>query len=110
MNAIQELNDAIRSLQDIRRLHRYQVWELLPDRYASLRQDLIAIKGRTPSLTQSHKDSIQGAIQQLSIMEGQVESAIAGQGAPQVQQINKAVSRQIDRLAILLVELQNDVK
>ena len=110
MNAIQGLNDVMRALEDIRRLHRLQAWSALPDRYTSLRRDLIAIRGRTPNLTEDQRSNIQGAIQQLSNIERQVENAMAG-GAdvPSVNRINDIVSRQIDRLAVLLVDLQSEI-
>ncbi len=58
MNAVQGLNDAMRTLEDIRRLHRIKAWPVLPDRYTSLKRDLIAIRGRTPSFTASQRSSI----------------------------------------------------
>jgi len=110
MNAIQGLNDVMRALEDIRRLHRPEAWPALPDRYTSLKRDLIAIRGRTPNLTEDQRSNIQGAIQQLSNIERQVENAIAGAtGVPSVNRINDIISRQIDRLAVLLVDLQNEI-
>jgi hypothetical protein len=109
MNAVQELRASIRTLEDIRRLHRLEAWSVLPDRYTSFRHDLIAIRGRMPNLTDKQNSSIQGAIQQLSIMERQVESAIAGEEEPEVNRMNDVISKQLDRLAILVVELQTEI-
>jgi hypothetical protein len=110
MNAIQGLNDVMRALEDIRRLHRLQAWSALPDRYTSLRRDLIAIRGRTPNLTEDQRSNIQGAIQQLSNIERQVENAMAGAtNVPSVNRINDIISKQIDRLAVLLVDLQSEI-
>ena len=110
MNAIQGVNVAIRTLEDIRRLHRLKAWPVLPDRYTSLKQELISIRGRTPSLTESQRSEIQGAIQQLSTIERQVESTMAGADEPDIDRINDIISRQIDRLAQVLVELQNEIE
>jgi hypothetical protein len=107
MNAIQELNGAIRTLEDIRRLHRIKAWEVLPDRYTALRLSLIALRGRTPSLSDQQRSGIQATIQQLSNLEQEVENAMAHGDAPRVH-INN-VSTRIDRLAVLLVELQNEL-
>jgi hypothetical protein len=109
MNAIQGLNVAIKTLEDIRRLHRHKAWPVLPDRYTSLKQELIAIRGRTRNLTDGQRSSIQAAITQLSTIERQVESTMAGGDAPDVDRMNDIVSRQIDRLAVLLVDLQNEI-
>jgi len=112
MNAIQGLNDSIRALEDIRRLHRLAAaaWPALPDRYTSLKRALIAIRQRTPNLTEDQRSNIQGAIQQLSNVERQVENAMAGgTDVPSVNRINDIISKQIDRLAVLLVDLQSEI-
>jgi hypothetical protein len=111
MNAVQGLNYAMRALalEDIRRLHRLEAWPALPDRYTSLRRDLIAIRGRTPKFTKDQKESIQAAIQQLSNIEKQVEKAMGGSVPLDVHRINEVVSKQIDRLALVLVDLQNEI-
>lgn len=108
MNAIQELNSAIRTLEDIRRLHRIKAWEVLPDRYTALRLNLIAIRGRTPSLSAEQRSGMQATIQ-LSNLEQEVEIAMAHDDAPSVHLTN-TISTQIDRLAVLLVELQNQIE
>lgn len=109
MNAVQELNGAIRTLEDIRRLHRIKAWEVLPDRYTALRLNLIAIRGRTPSLSDQQRSGMQATIQQLSNLEQEVEIAMSHEDAPSVHLIN-TVSTQIDRLALILVELQNQIE
>ena len=110
MNTVQDINAAIKAFEDIRRLHRQKVWEALPDRYTSLKQLLISIKGRTPNLSNTQKAQIQGAVQHISNIEAQVEIAIGGNDEPEVHRINEIVSKQIDRLADLLVDVQNEIE
>jgi hypothetical protein len=110
MNAIQGLSLAIKSLEEIKALHRLPAWTVLPSRYTSLKLDLIAIRGRAPNLTESQKASIQGVITQLSTIEGQVESKLAGSDAPGAAQLNEVVSEQIEKIAVVLVELQAEVE
>jgi hypothetical protein len=109
MNAIQGLNVSIRTLEDIRRLHRLKAWPALPDRYTSLKQELFAIRGRTRSLSEDQRSNIQAVITQLSTIERQVESTMAGGNPPDIDRMNDVISRQIDRLAVLLVEMQNEI-
>jgi hypothetical protein len=109
MNAVQGLNDAMVVFQDIRRLHRLKAWPVLPDRYTSLRKELIAIRGRTPGLSEAQQAELQGAVQQLSILESEAEKAIEGSELPKIHSMNEVVSKQIDRLAILLTELQKQM-
>jgi hypothetical protein len=110
MNAIQGLGEAIRALEDISRLHRLFAWSVLSDHYTSLRRNLIAIRGRTPTLSETKRTEIQAPIQQLSIIERQEERAISGPNPPATDRMNEVISRQIDRLAALLVDLQNGVE
>jgi|SRR5208283_1042089 len=110
MNAFQGLTAAIRSFEDIRRLHRLKAWQVLPDRYTWLKQELILIKGRTPNLSETHKAQIQGAIQQVSIIEGKVEIALGGADEPEVHRINSVISKQIDQLQQVVVDVQNEIE
>ena len=110
MNAIQGINVAIKAFEDVRRLHRLKAWEALPDRYTTLKQQLISIKGRTLNLSEYQKTQIQGAIQQISMIERQVEIAIGGADEPDVRRINDVISKQIDRLAQILVDVQNEIE
>ena len=110
MNAIQDINAATKAFEEIRRLHRFKAWDALPDRYTSLKQQLIAIKGRTPNLSDTQKEQIQAAIQQVSNIEREVETAISGSDEPDVNRVNAIISKQIDRLAHLLVEVQNEIE
>jgi hypothetical protein len=110
MNAIQGVGAAIRTLEDIRRLHRIKAWSVLPDRYTSLKSELISIRGRTPDLADSVKSEFQGAIQQITLIERQVEEALAGVGEPEINRINDVISEQIDRFAQVLADLQNQIE
>jgi hypothetical protein len=109
MNAIQGLNLAIKTLEDVQRLHRIKAWQALPDRCTSLKQDLIAIRIRSRNLTEDQQSSIQGAIVQLSTIQRGVESTVAGGDAPDVPRMNEIISEQIDRLTVVLAELQNEI-
>lgn len=109
MNAIHELDATIKALEDIRRLHRMNAWEAMPDRYTSVRRDLIAIRIRTPTLSHEHQADLQSALQQLSTTERQVERLMAGAGVISVDRLNDIISKQIDRLTRLLVELQRQL-
>ncbi len=110
LNAVHGLSAAIRAFEDIRRLHRSEAWGALPDRYTSLRLELVAIRQRTPGLSAEHQKSIQGVVQQLSTMERQVERILEGTSEPEIARLNSVVTRQIDRLGNLLVELQKKIE
>jgi len=107
LNALVGVDSAIRVLGDIRRLHRLEAWEALPDRYTSLMMDLRAIRTRTPTLSLEHRTRIQEVIAQIAVIERQVERIVNGKIEAEVASLNITVTRQINRLADLLVELQS---
>jgi phosphoglycerate-specific signal transduction histidine kinase len=106
MNAVRGLDAAIKAFEIIRKLHRAESWDALPELYTSLKHELIAIKVRTPNMSDAHRTQLQNAIQQISNMEKQVEGTIGGGSTPEVDRMNNVVSRQMDRLGQVIVELQ----
>jgi phosphoglycerate-specific signal transduction histidine kinase len=109
MNAVYELRGAIATMDDMRRLPHLAPAPLMPEKYASLKQDLIAIRGRISDLTDRQRSAIQGAIQQISNVEEQVHNAIASGNAPALHRINEIISKQVDQLGGLLAELKNQI-
>lgn len=107
LSATHGLGGAIRELGDIRRLHRISVWEIMPDRYTSVRLQLLAIKRGTPGLTTDQQSEIQAAVQQIAIIERDVERAMTRRTTPDVDKLNFVVSKQIDRLAVLQADVQS---
>jgi hypothetical protein len=69
-----------------------------------------AIRSRTPNFTVAQRSSLQAAIQQLSNIESQVENVTGGSDPPEVPRINQIIARQLDRLAVILVELQGGIE
>lgn len=104
------LDAAIKAFEIIRKLHRAQSWDALPELYTTLKLELIAIKVRTPNMSETHKTQLQNAIQQISNMEKQVEATIGGGSTPEVGRMNNLVSRQMDRLGQVIVELQTEIE
>jgi hypothetical protein len=111
MNAVQDLNASIRTLEDTRKLIWIEkAWPVLPDRCTSVKRDLIAIRGRTANLTNRQNSAIQAAIQQLSTMEFEIVKVIAGDEEADLVRMNEVISKQLDRLATLVVELQREIE
>lgn len=104
-DAIRTLTSAIQVFREIRTLHRQAFWPVLPDRYTSLRMELAAVRDRTPGLPVEHLKQLQAVVSQISVLERQVEGIING-AAPQISQLNIAVTRQINRLTDLLIQMQ----
>ena len=110
MNAVHELRGAIATMDDMRRLPHLAPAPVVPEKYASLKQDLIAIRGRISDLTDRQRSAIQGAIQQISNVEEQIHNAIAHGNAPALHRINEIISRQVDQLGGILAELKNQIE
>jgi hypothetical protein len=64
-DAIADIATVLTTMEEVKRLHRQQAWAILPDRYSSLRRQLISIKASLRNLTDPQKAALQGAIQAL---------------------------------------------
>jgi len=110
LNALVGIDAAIKVLEDIRRLHRLEAWAALPDRYTSLMMDLRSIRTRTPSLSDEHRRELQRVVAQLAVMERQIERIVNGRATAEIVKLNDTVTRQINRLADLLVDLEKQMQ
>lgn len=110
VNAVVEFATALATLEEIRRLHRAAAWHTLLERYANLKTLLVSIRTANADMPDPYKTSIQGALTQLSQMETQVERFVMSQqNMPDALKFNMVVSKQIDSLREILVEIQNSI-
>jgi len=111
VDTIAEFSAAIASMDEIKRLHRENAWSVLPDRYSALKKVLISIRSVNPDMPDHHKTVFQNAIQHFSNFENQIETVIAtNSNPPNVPKLNQIISRQIDRLIEVLVEMKNNFR
>lgn len=100
-------------LEEIKRFHRSQVMEPLPDRYAALRKILISARAvprnhaSEASLTEEQQTTLQGAIANLAKAEETVERAMADQQKPDFVRLNRSLSKDLDNLHAILVHLKS---
>ena len=93
------ISAAVTAMDEIKRLHRVPAWQILPDRYSQLRKLLISVRGANANLQPDYASVLQGAIQQFSTMEDEVERALTSNRAPPNQaRLNRIVSTQGDNL------------
>jgi len=110
-----ELNSTLSLLDEIKRLHRevpHRIgkMEILVERYSVLKKKLLSIKGSIPDLSDEKKSQIQSAIQHFANMEDNVEKCLADETVPSnVPSMNKIVSRQIEMLTEILIQIRNDI-
>jgi hypothetical protein len=109
-DTVERFSAAITIMEEIKRLHRASAWQLLPDRYSSLRGLLITIRSSNPGLPNHSQSSLQGAIQHFSDIEKRVEKALAnGSAPPDIAKLNGIVSAQIDKLSELLTAIKQEI-
>jgi hypothetical protein len=103
---LSDFSAAIAIMEEIKRLHRIGQIEPLLDRYAALRKVLIEVRKMSPSVNQTMDETIQSAITTLSAMETQVERSRAAGAIPDFVRLNRALSRDIDELHAVFVEMK----
>jgi hypothetical protein len=98
-DAIQDFSTAIAILEEIKRVQRGTgISETLPDRYATIRKQLIMLKSSSIRLTEEHLATIQNAIANLSTMENLIEKALETKGPFPIAKYNTVISADIDKL------------
>jgi hypothetical protein len=102
---ISDFSGAIAIMEEIKRLHRVGRIESLLDRYGALRKALTGVRMLAPSLTQAMDREIQAAITTLATMEDVLEQASSDGSSPDFPELNRLLSRDIDRLQVVLIEM-----
>lgn len=97
---------AIAIMEEIKRLHRVGQIDPLLDRYAALRKALTEVRKMSPSVNQTMDQTIQSAITTLMSIETQVERSRATGTPPDFVRLNRALSREIDELHAVFVDMK----
>jgi hypothetical protein len=106
-----DLTALMDDIEEMKHLHRLNAWAVMPTRYATVRRKLVSVKATCPTLTRSQKSSIQGIIAQFKDIEDIVEQAIASNKTPSdVAALNKLAADQGDKLTVVLVSVQQEMK
>lgn len=110
LDTVSLISTVISVMDEIKRLHRQGAWEILPERYSSIKKSLISIKSTYPELPLEHKKIIQSAISNFSSIEKQVETAIYQKTIPcDVDKLNILISRQVDKLQEIFIDVKNKI-
>ncbi|RJP35552.1 MAG: hypothetical protein C4527_00435 [Candidatus Omnitrophota bacterium] len=97
-------------MEEIERLHREKAWRILPDRYTVLKKSLISVQGANPDLSKEHKESLNRAVGQFTIIKNKIENILSTHAdSPDASKLNKIVTKQIDNLTQVLEEIKNTV-
>ena len=108
VDTITQLSSAIAIMEEIKRLHRNKAWEILLDRYSSLRKRLITIKKSYPSLSHDYEKKLTNAIMHFSTIEAYIDEAVCKKFEPKnIHETNKIIAKQIDIIQEILEEIQN---
>ena len=109
-DTVLQFSSAISLMEEIKILQRKAAWEILPDRYASLRKTLISIRQSNPDMSNEHSRRVQSAITSLSNIEHEIEICIfRGTSPTDVPRLNRTISTQIDRLQPILIEISSKI-
>ena len=109
-DTVLQFSSALSLMEEIKILQRKAAWDILPDRYSSLRKTLVSIKQSNPDMSDEHSRRVQSTISSLSSIEHEIEICIFQGTLPaDVPRLNRTMSAQIDRLQPILVEISNKI-
>lgn len=110
VDTVAEFSSALSCMDEIRRLHRQEAWEILPDRYSALKKSLISIKSSNPNMSDEHKKVIQSTIQIFTSIADQVETSLSlKESPPDIAKLNQIISKHIDKLQQVLIEIKKQI-
>ncbi len=110
IDSVSEFSSAISCMDEIKTLHRMEAWQILPNKYSILRRALIVIREINPDISYESKRIIQSTISTLRIIENEIEkSNYSKSSPPNVPKLNQSISRQMDKLHPVLIEMQNKI-
>ncbi len=108
---IANFSSAVTAMDEVKRLHRTGAWDVMPDRYSSLRRILISICSSHPNLNEDQRILIQSSIAQFRELESLIESFLAGdESSPSSAKLNKIVTAQIDKLDEVLNSIKSEAE
>lgn len=109
-DTVLQFSSAISLMEEIKVLQRNAAWEVLPDKYSSLRKTLISIKQSNPDMSNEHSRRVQSTVTSLSNIEDEIEKCIFRKTSPDdVPRLNRTISTQINRLQPILIEISNKI-
>ena len=106
LDTVMDFSAAISTLEEIKRMHRRSEWNLLPDRYSTIRKLLITLRSSGQELSDTHSAAIQAALTNLRDIETQVEKSATNQTSLKAAKFNSLISADIDNLLAVLNELK----
>jgi hypothetical protein len=110
IDTVSDLTTAIAMMDEIRVLQRDCQWQILPDRYSSLRKLIISIKKTYPQLSDNQKVILQEALQHITDIDLKIEKSMIKNNAPSdIPTINRILSQQKDNVYEMLIELRNNI-
>ena len=107
LDSVVDFSSAISTLEEIKRMHRQGNWALLPDRYATIRKLLIALRNSGEALTDAQGAVIQSALVNLRSIEAQVERSLRNADTLKPARFNALISDDVDNLVAVLTQLKS---
>lgn len=105
-----ELSETIKSLEDVKRLHRAEAWKDLIPVYDQLRGRLVVIRTGNPDLSESDQTDFQEAITHLRQLEMKAERVLQGASPPKdIARLNGIINDQMDKLQAILITLRDGI-
>lgn len=109
INTISDVAEAVATMEELKRLHRAEVWPIALDRYTVLKRLLIRIHAQHRGLSNERKAVLTGAITQFTRIEKKIERSVQDDTRMKIAGLNEIVTVQIDEITRLFAELQQEM-
>jgi len=106
MDAVAGFGEAVAIIEEMKRHHRNNALQLIPDRCSTVKKILISTKISNQDLSESHQTIIQDCLVTLASIEKTVDDAVINQKKLDPVRLNKILSNKADSLVGILSELK----
>lgn len=108
-DTVADASRVVSMLDEAKRLNRAKEWKVLLDRLSDIKKILIAINIENKILNDDQAKKIQSSVTQVTSMENVLEKALSeGLEPSDPAQIAKTISRQIQKVYTVLIEVKQD--
>jgi hypothetical protein len=109
-NAVADLASVVSTLQEIKRLHRREAWEVVLDRYSSAREQIVDVRSARENLSSQDRSTLQSAMTTIAELERDVEANLEDSGRTvNVIRLNARVSILVENIQSILSRTKKQV-
>jgi lipoate-protein ligase B len=111
IDTVSDCGSALMQLEQIKTFQQRQDWDLLPDKYSSLRKSLISLKNSESLSKDEHQTVLQSTITLVANIEEKIIKALAHKKTDDLDfsKLNPLLSDHADKIQAILIKVKTQI-